>query len=231
MSLGKRNPHTEDRDPHTGHMTTGHDWDGIKELNTPVPKVFFLFLAATVIASVIIWLLVPAWPTGVSYTKGLLGVDQRSTVTLRLAESEAARASWAGAIEGSDFAQIQSDDTLMSIVRFSGSSLFSDNCAACHGQKGDGGPGFPDLTSETWLWGGDADSVWETIRVGINSAHPESRSSEMLAFGRDQMLDRDSILDVVAYIQSLSQDDAQEAALDGEAVARGSEVFAMNCVA
>ena len=68
----------EERDPHTGYMTTGHDWNGIKELNTPVPRPVYFFLIVTALFSVVYWVLMPAWPLGVTYTKGLLGIDQRT---------------------------------------------------------------------------------------------------------------------------------------------------------
>lgn len=219
-----------ERDPHTGHMTTGHDWNGIKELNTPVPKLVLFFLAATAIFSLIYWVLMPAWPLGVSYTRGLLGLDQRTTVAERLAQGAEARAAWTREIEQADFAAVQGDDTLMAIVRHSGSSLFGDNCAACHGMNGQGSAGFPNLANDAWIWGGDPDTLAETIRVGINATHPETRISEMPAFGRDQMLDRQAILDVVSYVQSLSlAEDSAE--LDPEAVTAGAEVFANNCAA
>ena len=77
----------DERDPHTGYMTTGHEWNGIKELNTPVPRVVYFFLIVTALFSVIYWVLMPAWPLGLTYTKGLLGIDQRTTVTESLKRS------------------------------------------------------------------------------------------------------------------------------------------------
>lgn len=219
MSVGER-------DPHTGHMTTGHDWNGIKELNTPVPKPVLYFLAATVIFSLVYWVLMPAWPLGVTYTKGLLGIDQRTTVEARLSEAAQERSSWSEALVEQDFGQIAEDDTLMAIVRHSGSTLFGDNCAVCHGAGGEGGPGYPSLTDGAWLWGGEAEDISETLRVGINAEHPETRIAEMLAFGRDGILDRQSVLDTVSYVQSLS---GATEGLDPEAVTRGEEAFAMNC--
>jgi cytochrome c oxidase cbb3-type subunit 3 len=224
MSVGER-------DPHTGHMTTGHEWGGIKELNTPVPKPVIWFLIGTFIFSLIYWVLMPAWPLGVTYTRGLLGLDQRDEVMVRVAEGQAARADWVKAIEEGSFDSIQDDEVLMDVVRGTGSSLFGDNCAVCHGLNGQGGPGFPSLAAGSWLWGGEPEDVWETIRVGINSDHPETRMSEMLAFGRDQILDRSTILDVVAYLQSLPGSDDPQTPLDPEAVARGEETFAMQCTA
>ena len=77
-----------ERDPHTGHMTTGHEWNGIKELNTPVPRPVYFFLAATALFGIVYWILMPAWPIGVTYTKGLLGVDQRATVVQSLKQAQ-----------------------------------------------------------------------------------------------------------------------------------------------
>jgi len=208
-------------------MTTGHEWNGIKELNTPVPKPVYFFLAATALFSVIYWLLMPAWPTGSSYTKGLLGIDQRQTVAEKLAAASLDRASWTARIAGESFEAIRADPQLMTIVRETGHTLFGDNCAACHGAKAAGGPGYPNLAEASWLWGGSPEAIEETIRVGINSAHPDTRVSQMPAFGRDQILDRDRILEVVAYVRSLSP--SGEPAADAGVLAAGRQVFLENC--
>jgi cytochrome c oxidase cbb3-type subunit 3 len=215
----------EERDPHSGYLMTGHEWNGIKELNTPVPRAVYFFLALAVLFSVILWILMPAFPTWTSYTKGLLGIDQRIIVADDLKRAAADRAAWAGRIEAKEFAAIQGDPQLMEYVRESGRTLFGDNCAACHGRAAQGGKGFPTLTSSSWLWGGDPDAIAETIRVGINSSHPESRVSQMLAFGREGMISREDIENVVAYVRSLSN----QPGLLAEKVAAGREVFAANC--
>lgn len=219
-----------ERDPHTGHMTTGHEWNGIKELNTPVPKVVWYFLAAAVVFSVGYWLLMPAWPVGVTYTRGLLGIDQRTTVAESLRQAAIDRAAWADQIEAMDLEDVQADASLMRVVRESGPALFEDNCSACHGIDAQGGNGYPSLTDAAWLWGGDPETVAETIRVGINAAHDETRVSEMPAFGRDQMLDRAAVLNVVAFVQSLS-DQTIAAGQQADAVTAGGQVFADNCAA
>lgn len=216
-----------ERDSHTGHMTTGHEWNGIKELNTPVPKPVYFFLAATALFSVVYWLLMPAWPTGSSYTKGLLGIDQRKTVEEKLAAASLDRASWTERIAGESFETIREDPQLMTIVRETGHTLFGDNCAACHGASAAGGPGYPNLVEASWLWGGSPEAVDETIRVGINSTHPDTRVSQMPAFGRDQILDRDRILEVVAYVRSLAP--TSEPAADADILAAGRQVFLENC--
>lgn len=216
-----------ERDPHTGHATTGHDWNGIKELNTAIPRPVWLFLIGTVLFSVGYWVLMPAWPTGTTYTKGLLGADVRRTLEADLGRAAAGRAAWTSRLEAGDLAAAGADAELMAHVRETGRALFGDNCAVCHGTAGTGGPGFPSLADDAWLWGGTADAVLETIRVGVNSGHPDARISQMPAFGRDQMLDRASILAAVAYVRSLAA--GSSAVADAAPVEAGREVFAANC--
>ncbi len=219
----------DERDPHTGYMTTGHEWNGIKELNTPVPRPVYFFLIVTALFSVVYWVLMPAWPLGVTYTKGLLGIDQRTTVSESLAQAARERAAWSKRIEAESFKDIQADPRLMENVRQTGRTLFGDNCAPCHGSAAQGGKGFPNLTTASWLWGGDPESIAETIRVGINSAHPQSRTSQMMAFGRDQMLKKGEVDDVVAYVRSLS-DPAVAKDVPAAKIEAGKAVFAANCV-
>jgi cytochrome c oxidase cbb3-type subunit 3 len=212
-----------ERDPYTGKLTTGHDWNGIKELDTPVPRVVLVFLAVTVVFAIAWTTLMPAWPYITSYTRGLLNTDQRTEVAEAVAEGVAERAAWTARIESEDFAAIQADPALMRVVREAGATLFGDNCAACHGLDARGGPGFPNLAEAPTLWGDDPDTIAETIRVGINSTHPETRFAQMLAFGRDQMLDRASIQAVVAYVRGLSDPAVSDT------TGTGAQIFADNC--
>ncbi|MGB3274129.1 MAG: cytochrome-c oxidase, cbb3-type subunit III [Xanthobacteraceae bacterium] len=217
-----------ERDPHTGQITTGHEWNGIKELNSPVPRVIYLFLTATVLFAVTWWVLMPTWPLGTTYTRGLLGVDQRDIVTEKVKAAAAGRDPWTTQIAAKDFKDILADASLMRTVRATGHTLFGDNCAACHGLSARGGKGFPNLTTDSWLWGGSPEAIYETIRVGINAAHAETRTGQMPAFGRDQMLPRADIDKVITYVQSLSDPAAQLAATP-DALAAGKELFAANC--
>jgi cytochrome c oxidase cbb3-type subunit 3 len=210
-------------------MTTGHEWNGIEELDTPVPRFVFFFLAAGTLFAVIYWFLMPAWPLGWTYTKGLLGFDQREVVTEQLKEAAAERSAWTDRIAAASFADVEADKTLMRDVREAGSTLFRDNCAACHGMNATGGRGFPDLTAKAWLWGGEPETIAETIRIGINSTNADTRVSQMLSFGHDGILNQKQIGDVVAYVRSLSGQ--QLDAADAERVKAGQEVFAANCVA
>jgi cytochrome c oxidase cbb3-type subunit 3 len=174
------------------------------------------------------WVLMPAWPLGWTYTKGLLGIDQRTTVTKTLKAAASQRASWTDRIASEDFAQIQSDSGLMQHVRDTAHRLFGDNCAACHGADAHGRPDFPNLLRASMLWGTDPAAIAETIRVGINSASKDSRISQMPAFGRDNLLPRKDIQNVVAYVHSLSNPGAATSA-EAADISAGKEVFAANC--
>lgn len=218
-----------ERDPVTGRMTTGHEWNGIEELDTPVPRVVLFFLAAATLFAIGYWLLMPAWPLGWTYTKGLLGIDQRQVVTQQVQEAAVERASWTSRIEQASFAEIAADPALMRHVRDTGRTLFADNCGVCHGTDGKGGPGYPNLASGAWLWGGDPETIAQTIRVGINSTSKDTRTAQMLAFGRDGVLDRAQVLAVAAYARSLSGQTLLEA--EQARLPAGKEVFAANCVA
>lgn len=217
-----------ERDKVSGQTTTGHEWNGIKELNTPVPRLLWAFLITATIFSVTWTVLMPSWPGINGYFRGLLGVDQRVAVTQSVTEAAAERESWTSRIDSEDFATIQADEELMTIVRETGAALFGDNCAACHGTNARGTPGFPNLVAAPTMWGDDPETVAETIRVGINGTSPETRYAQMLAFGRDHMLERADIDAVVSYVETLSQPELA-AGMEADTLAYGAEVFAANC--
>lgn len=211
----------EERDPFTGHRTTGHEWNGIKELNTPVPKPVYVFLILFTAFSVIYWVLMPAWPLGRTYTKGLLGQDERNVVGLELKAASMRDAAWGREIERGSFENLLRSEPIMHIVRERGSAIFGDNCAACHGANARGNIGFPSLLGANLLWGSSPEQVMETIRVGINSLHAETRTSQMPAFGRDGLLDRHQIGQLASYVRGLSA--SRDA--DADAIA----AFQQNC--
>ncbi len=220
----------EEIDPVSGKKTTGHEWNGIKELDTPVPRGVLIFLVVTHLFALLWWVLMPTWPIGTTYTKGVLGTDQHKEVEQKITEAQVFRAEWTDAIESKSFDEIITDQNLMEYVRASGRQLFGDNCAACHGTDGTGRFNYPDLTDDDWLWGGGPENIAETLRVGINSPHGESRMAEMPAFGRDQMLERTEVRNVALYVHSLTNPDASTPD-KAESLQAGRETFLANCAA
>lgn len=217
-----------ERDPVTGRETTGHEWNGIKELDTPVPRGVLMFLIVTHVWAIFWWFMVPAWPIGVAYTKGFLGIDQRTTVEARVVEGQQQRSAWTTRLENEPYDAILADEALLRTVRDTGRQLFGDNCAACHGRDGRGRANYPDLTDDDWLWGGGPELIEQTMRVGINTAHPESRVAQMPAFGRDEMLDREQVRSVAGYVYSLTHPDYSTPE-NLDRINAGREVFATTC--
>ena len=171
-----------ERDPLTGHQTTGHEWDGITELNTRVPRAIWWSIGITHVWALLIWILLPTWPLVHTYTKGLSGIDQQERVEEQVRDA-APRARRLGRRRSSrkSFDQIRADPRLMHVVSETGPVLFADNCSGCHGANAQGGPGFPSLTDRAWLWGGEDETIMETLRVGINA--PTSRDAHLADAG------------------------------------------------
>jgi cytochrome c oxidase cbb3-type subunit 3 len=213
-----------DIDELSGTETTGHEWDGIKELNTPLPKWWVGIFYATIVWAVGYWIVYPAWPTLSGYTQGLFHHSQREDVTAKVAALKAMRASEEGALRKASLADIQRDPNLQQFAMAAGKTLFGDNCAPCHGAGGQGGRGYPNLNDDVWLWGGTLNDIQHTITVGVRSVSPETRQSQMPAFGRDGILKPAQIDDLTDYVMHLSK-----RAADGRAIARAAKLFKENC--
>ncbi|WP_029617693.1 cytochrome-c oxidase, cbb3-type subunit III [Pseudorhizobium marinum] len=221
MALGER-------DPVTGYLTTGHEWNGIKELNSPVPRIVYVFLILTTAFSLIYCLLMPALPLGTTYTKGLLGYDERQVVERELARAATVKAPWHELLDRQDFVALAADEAVMREIREAGRLLFGQNCAACHGTNAMGNAGFPNLATGTLNWGDSPEVMQETIRIGVNSAHPETRTAQMPAFGKDGILSRREVDAVIAYVHDLGRDGIAAANL---AHSDGAEIFSAQCSA
>ncbi len=210
----------------TGVETTGHEWDGIKELNKPLPKWWLWTFYATIVWAIGYWVLYPAWPTMADYTKGVLGYSERQAVTKQVAQARAAQGKFRDALAETPLQQVKDDPELLRFAMAGGAAAFATNCAPCHGRGAQGFIGYPNLNDDEWLWGGSIEDIHDTIRFGIRSGHADGRDSQMPRFGIDGLLERKQITDTAEYVLSLTG-----RATDHEAVERGREVFAEQCIA
>jgi len=210
----------------TGTETTGHEWDGIRELNTPLPRWWLYVMYATIVWSIGYWIVMPSWPLISSYSEGVIGYSDRVAVAERLAEARAGQSEFLDRIAALPVEEIVGDAALRNFSIAGGESAFAVNCSQCHGRGAAGSPGYPNLNDDNWLWGGTPEAIYHTIRYGIRSGHDEARDSAMPAFLRDQILERGQVEDVVEYVLKLS---GQEH--DGERADRGKDVFAEQCIA
>lgn len=210
----------------TGTETTGHEWDGLKELNTPLPRWWLGIFYACIVWAVGYWVLMPAWPLANGYTHGLLNYSLRDEVAKNLSELKTMRAAKEQQLASASLQQIQSNPDLLQFALAEGRAAFGDNCAPCHGTGGQGSHGYPNLTDDVWLWGGKLDEIQHTITVGVRSTSPDTRQSQMPSFGRDKILQPNQIDDLVQYVLHLRGRPA-----DSAAVARATKLFADNCSA
>jgi len=209
----------------TGTATTGHEWDGLRELNTPLPRWWLWLFYATIVWSIGYWIVYPSWPLLSSYSRGTFGWHSREAVVTELSMLKALRGPMMQQLADAPLQQIAGDPLLLDFARAVGKTAFADNCAPCHGAGGGGAKGYPNLNDDEWLWGGTLDAIAQTIRNGVRSNHPDTRPGVMPAFGRDTILPRTDINTVADYARSL----AGLPVTPGTDLARGAKVFAENC--
>ncbi|MEQ1607900.1 MAG: cytochrome-c oxidase, cbb3-type subunit III [Hyphomonadaceae bacterium] len=214
-------------DSHSGVETTGQEWDGIKELNNPLPRWWLFIFWASILVAVVYWILMPAWPALPGFqgnTTGILGQSDRVKVAADMSVLKAGRTALSARLTATDAASVLSDHELSQQAMALGDSAFGDNCATCHGAGGGGASGYPRLADDIWLWGGTLQDIERTIRYGIRAEHADTRTSEMPAFGRDAFLTATQIDDLVQFVISASGRPA-----DARAVVRARPVFEQNC--
>ena len=208
----------------SGQETTGHEWDGIKELNTPVPKAFKWWLGLSIAVCIPMWMLYPAWPYVSDYTKGFLGYSSREKVAELVAEGQSTRDLAFAAFANEDIEALAQDETLEPRFADAIGVLYKDNCAACHGLDLKGQTNFPNLTDDHWLWSGSAEEIEWTLLYGINAGYDDTRYAQMPSFGRDELLEQPDIDDVTEYVLSISGQDHNPDQLEN-----GALVFEENC--
>jgi cytochrome c oxidase cbb3-type subunit III len=214
-----------DIDDVSGRSTTGHEWDGIKELNTPLPRWWILTFYATILWAIGYWVVYPAWPLMTSYTTGLFHYSTRASVANELANLEALRGEKMKVLGHASLADIEKDPALLTLARARGKTVFADNCAPCHGTGATGASGYPNLNDDDWLWGGSLDQIMQTIQFGARSEHSKTHAGQMLAFGRDGVLKKDEIVTVANYVRLLSG----LSTASGFNAAAGKKIFSENC--
>jgi cytochrome c oxidase cbb3-type subunit III len=215
-----------DIDHVSGKSTTGHEWDGIKELNTPLPRWWLITFYLTIIWAIGYWVVYPAWPLITSHTTGLFGYSTRADVAVELANLEKIRGEKMVKLAATPLAEIEKDPALLALARARGKAAFGDNCAPCHGSGGAGAKGYPNLNDDEWIWGGKLEQIETTILFGARSGNAKAHEGQMLAFGKDGILKPDQIVTVANYVRSLSGLSTSA----GYDAAAGKKIFAENCV-
>lgn len=209
----------------TGVETVGHEWDGIEELNTPLPRWWLWTFYATIAFSLAYCVAYPAWPLLSRATEGTLGWTSRGALAQEMSAAEAAKAATRAAIAAMPVEQLAGNPNLLRAAIEGGRAAFKVNCVQCHGAGAAGSKGYPNLNDGDWLWGGDIAAISQTLDHGVRQPGDDAtRTSQMPAFGRDGILTPAQVQDVVAHVRAIGGLEKP-----GAAAQRGAQVFADNC--
>ena len=214
-------------DQPTGTETVGHEWDGIEELNTPLPRWWLWALYATIVWGIGYTIAYPAWPLISEATAGVLNWSSRGELDKQLAAEQLRRAPIVNAIAATPIEEMEKNSQLMQAAIEGGRAAFRQNCVQCHGSGAAGSTGYPNLNDDDWLWGGDVKAIHYSIEHGIrNPGHDQTRMSQMPAFGRDGLLQPADIETLTAFVQTISRQRPVD-----EAARKGAALYQANCAA
>lgn len=211
----------------SGTQTTGHEWDGIRELDTPMPRWWVWTFYATIAFSIGYCIYYPAFPMLESATRGVSGITARGQVEQVLEDVKKSKTVLENKLVKTALADVNKDENLYRFATAGGQSLYKVYCSQCHGSGAQGAAGYPNLNDDDWLWGGDVETIRHTIAHGVRHDPDENtRVSEMPAFGRDELLEKPQIKSVVEYVLKISKQEH-----DAAEAKKGQEVYAENCAA
>ena len=216
-----------DYDDVTGVETTGHEWDGIKELNKPLPAWWVWVFWITIIWGIGYTVVYPAWPTlGDAYTQGIWEWSARKAALADVKAGRDEHAEQYKAITSMSLADLTQPDNkeLFQFAAATGKVLFADNCAPCHQANGKGTNGYPNLQDDDWLFGGSIEDINSTIKHGVRSGTDDERSlgQVMPKRGLEGNLTDEQVSQVAEYVLSLSgKSTDQAAAASGQAIFNG----------
>ena len=211
-------------DEATNTETVGHEWDGIEELNTPLPRWWLWTFYLTIIFAIVYVVLYPAWPMVEKATDGVLGWSSRSELAEEMRLADQAQVGFREQLARVPIERLPDDSELMARAVAGGRAAFQVNCSQCHGSGGAGDQklGYPNLNDDAWLWGGDLKAIEYTIVHGVRWAEDDqTRQSVMPPF--EGAFDEAQLGAVVDHVLSLSGKAQPNAA--------GAQIFADNCAA
>lgn len=215
-------------DQPTGTQTVGHEWDGIEELDTPMPRWWLLTFYACIVFAIGYTVVYPAWPGIHGATKGLWGWNSRVALREEMTAATKGRAAMLQAIAATPIDQLPANKPLYDQAVRGGEAAFKVHCVQCHGSGADGirpGSGYPNLNDDDWLWGGDIAAIDYTITNGVrNPDVATTRSSLMPSFGKDGILTAPQVQDAVSFVRTISGQEKPSASSQ-----RGAALFAANC--
>lgn len=194
---------------------TGHSWDGITELNSPLPKWWFwTFLAVSIWAIGFVF----AYPA-LGNNEGFLGWTKEKQYEEALQLTDKKYSEYYATITNGPIEEIAQNPATIQ----TGQRLFLNNCAVCHGSDAGGAVGYPSLRDSDWLYGGEPAAIIHSIAQGRRGVMP-TQADPLMVFAENNGLNKDTIIDDTAeYVLSLSG--------NGEPNAAGEKAYQNVCAA
>ena len=193
--------------PGDSDETTGHKWDGdLEEYNNPLPKWWLFMFYFTIFWGVAYLIIYP----GMGKFAGTLGWTQIGQYEQEVASAEEKYGAFYAGFRDMDLVVVANDDDAMAAA----ANIFGNNCATCHGSDGRGAIGFPNLTNDDWLYGGDPDTILTTISNGRNGVMP----------AQEAILGADGVDQVTEYVMKLGGLDSSP-----EKTEEGATLFVASC--
>lgn len=210
-------------DAPTGTETVGHEWDGIEELDTPMPRWWVISFWATIVWGIVYVVMYPAIPLANSATQGIWNWSSRGQLEAEMQAETRRRAPITSALAAIPVDQLAGNERLYQAAVEGGRAAFKVHCVQCHGSGAAGSKGYPNLNDDDWLWGGDLNAIHYTLTHGIRQPdHDQTRFSQMPAFAG--VLSTGEIDAVTSYVRSLSGLEKANAK-----TATGATIFGNNC--
>ncbi len=182
---------------------TGHEWDGIRELENPPPRWWTNALYLSGLLVLVYFILYPSLPLINDSTKGLLGWTQIKEYKEDLAKVQDVRAPFEEKISSMTAEEILADTEMRNYAVGSSKVLFGDNCAACHGTGGvpAKNSGYPILADDDWLYGGDINTIVASIAAGRHG----------MMMSHEKTLKPEEVDGLVTFVENLSNGQATDA--------------------
>ena len=201
--------------PDSTEETVGHSYDGIEEYDNPLPRWGFMLFVGTVIFALGYLVLYP----GLGNWKGILPGYEGGWTQVKEWQREMDKANEQYGPLYAKYAAMPVEEVAKDPQALKmGGRLFASNCSVCHGSDAKGAYGFPNLTDDDWLWGGEPETIKTTILHGRQAVMP----------GWKDVIGEEGIRNVAGYVRSLSGRDTPEGiSVDIE---QGQKIFAANCV-
>ena len=192
----------------SGEETTGHDYDGIKEFDNPLP----LWWVGMFVVSILYAVGYLVYYPGLGNVKGTSGWTSANQWQEEVDRHEARFAPLYAKLGAMTPEELSADRVAQQVGR----RLFINNCSTCHGVTAAGGFGFPNLTDDEWIWGKGFDNIKQAVLGGRNAIMPPWGAA----------LGDDGVAEVTQYTLSLAGLEH-----DAEAAARGQARYATLCIA